>query len=79
MSNDEILSALAMGDKHECIFPDERKLTSHEHPLDPCRFRVSEIYRNVTVEVLTCPICGAVSISWRRQEDTEKVVMEDSK
>lgn len=76
MTDCEKLSCLAMGNKHECIFPDEiTPKTNTSHLLDPCQFRVSEIYRNVTVEVLTCPICGAVSISWRKQENTENIVL----
>ena len=78
MRNSDILSSLALGGKHECQFPDERSIRPHG-TLDPCQYQVSEVYRNVTVEVLTCPICGSVSISWRKQDDTEKIVVEDAK
>lgn len=38
--------------------------------LDPCRYEVTEVHRNVTVEVRRCKKCGHVDIAWFRQEDT---------
>lgn len=44
--------------------------------LDPCKYKVAEVHKNVTIEVLKCAICGHVSIGWRRQENTEDIIME---
>lgn len=44
--------------------------------LDPCQYRLTEIHKNVTVEVLRCPNCGAVSIAWLPQEDTEDIYLD---
>ena len=45
--------------------------------LDPCRYRTTEIHRNVTVLVNVCQVCGHVDLSWLRQEDTEDEFPED--
>jgi hypothetical protein len=45
--------------------------------LDPCRYKVTEIHKNVTVEVSKCTVCGAVNISWHRQDDTEDIYLEE--
>jgi hypothetical protein len=47
------------------------------HELDPCRYVLTERHINVTVEVLTCPVCGSVSIGWIPQENTEDIIMEE--
>lgn len=43
--------------------------------LDPCRYEVAEVHRNVTVEVLRCKVCGHTELSWMRQDDTESEVL----
>ena len=48
-----------------------------EHELDACCYKVKEIHRNVTVTVSECKRCGAVDISWERQDDTEDEIVED--
>ena len=35
--------------------------------LDPCIYKVIEVHRNVTVEVLRCKRCGRVELSWYRE------------
>jgi len=47
-----------------------------EHELDACCYKVKEIHRNVTVTVSECKRCGAVDISWERQDDTEDEIVE---
>ena len=47
-----------------------------EHVLEPCMFVLEQRLKNVTVEILTCPKCGHVSIGWYRQEDTEDITEE---
>ena len=47
-------------------------------PLDPCKYVLSEIHRNVTVEILECPVCGDVSIAWYRQDNTEDIIMKEN-
>ena len=43
------------------------------HELDPCIYRDIEIHKNVTVIVSKCQRCGNISISWKRQENTEDI------
>lgn len=47
------------------------------HELDPCSYKLTERHINVTVDILTCSVCGSVSIGWRRQENTEDIIMEE--
>lgn len=44
--------------------------------LDPCKYVLTEKYKNVTVEVLKCPVCGDVSIGWYKQDNTEEISLE---
>lgn len=41
----------------------------------PCRVRLKEIHRNVTVHVSQCPVCGYVDLSWYEQEDSEHEIL----
>lgn len=43
---------------------------NHE-PL-PHRFVEELKLKNVTIEILRCQLCGKVSISWHRQDNTEE-------
>lgn len=63
---------------HKCEFPEGiRILPDGRNELDPCLYEEVERWRNVTVSVLRCPICGHTEISWFRQEDTEPADMEE--
>ena len=62
---------------HKCQFPNGVEVHIGERPLSPCKFVLSEIYKNVTVEILKCPICGEVSVGWYRQDNTEDILVED--
>lgn len=42
------------------------------HPLDPCKYEVTEAYANATVIISTCARCGRTDISWLRQDNTEE-------
>lgn len=46
--------------------------------IDPCKYKLSKIYKNVTVEILECSVCGHVSVGWKRQDDTEEINMEEN-
>ena len=46
------------------------------HELSPHKYELTEKYKNVTVEVLTCKDCGDVSIAWYRQDNTEDITDE---
>lgn len=35
--------------------------------LDPCFYKVIEVHKNVTVEVLRCKRCGRIELSWYRE------------
>lgn len=41
--------------------------------LDRCVMRQEAVYKNVTVEILRCPICGKREIGWYKQPDTEEI------
>lgn len=43
----------------------------------PCQYILTEIHKNVTVEVLKCPKCGDVSIGWYKQDNTEDILREE--
>lgn len=58
---------------HKCSFPGGTSVHIGSHELDPCVYEVIEAYKNVTVEVARCKVCGCVDISWRRQDNTEEV------
>ena len=45
-------------------------------PVDPCVYEQIEAYKNVTVIVSKCIYCGAIDISWKKQEDTESIEIE---
>lgn len=44
-----------------------------ENELDPCRYEEIERYRNVTVSIRRCKVCGNIDIVWFRQDNTEEV------
>lgn len=56
-----------------CKHPGGAKITIAGHELSPCVMQDTEIYRNVTVIISKCKRCGAVEVSWMRQENTEEV------
>lgn len=47
------------------------------HELDACSYEISELYRNVTVEILKCKKCGNVSIGWYKQPNTVTLYKRD--
>ena len=46
--------------------------------LDPCKYQLVEAYKNVTVEILKCSVCGHISIGWKKQDNTEEITMEET-
>lgn len=61
----------------KCHYPEGMSIKPDGvHELDPCVYRLKEIHRNVTLEVLQCENCGSIKMFWRRQEDTEDVILE---
>lgn len=48
-----------------------------KNELDPCVYEELERYKNVTVIINRCKKCGHIEISWERQENTEKLIIED--
>lgn len=62
----------------KCQFPDGMVIKPDGvNELDPCEYEVVEAYRNVTIEVLRCRKCGHTEVSWRRQEDTEELELDE--
>lgn len=41
------------------------------HEMEPHRFSLREIHRNVTVIIMRCIDCGATEVVWEKQDDTE--------
>lgn len=41
--------------------------------LDPCMYRDTESFENVTVVISECERCGRTSIGWRRQDNTKRL------
>jgi len=54
----------------KCKVPEGISYEAAGIEIDPCRYRTTEVHHNVTVEVITCSVCGHTEISWYRQEDT---------
>lgn len=60
---------------HKCQFPNGISgVQIKGAPLDACKYELVEKYKNVTVEILRCPICGEMSIGWYRQDNTEDIL-----
>lgn len=58
----------------KCTFPNNSTVGIGNTELDPCIYEVTETYKNVTVEISKCKVCGTINISWKRQDNTEKVI-----
>lgn len=62
-----------MADK--CKFPEGMVIKPDGiHELDPCIYRVTELHRNVTVEVRQCINCGNIDLVWYPQENSEHYI-----
>lgn len=62
---------------HKCKFPDGVVIKPDGiNELDPCVYILAEEYKNVTVQVHKCAVCGAIDISWLRQDNTEEKIYE---
>ena len=68
---------IAQQNGKKCSFGEGVEVKIGGIPVDPCVYEVKEIHANVTVYVRQCTICGAVDISWERQEDTEDILEGD--
>lgn len=54
---------------HKCQFKDGVVIKPDGvHSLDPCVYEEVERIENATVIVSKCPICGAIDISWIRED-----------
>lgn len=62
---------------HKCEFPNGATVRIGNSELDPCVYETVEKYKNVTVEISKCKVCGAIDISWKRQANTEDLMSED--
>lgn len=62
----------------KCQFPHGLSIRPDgEHELDPCMYSLLEVHTNVTVKVYKCVHCGAIDISWERQDNTEDIEYDD--
>lgn len=67
-----------MEEKEKCKFPDGITIKPDgETELDPCRYRMKSIYKNVTLAVLECMDCGHIEIEWIRQPNTERITEDE--
>lgn len=63
---------------YKCQFPDGSvDVRIGDTSIDPCKYQLMESYRNVTIEILKCPVCGHISIGWKKQDNTEEIIMEE--
>ena len=46
--------------------------------LEPCRYEDIEIHKNVTVIVSRCKKCGHIDYQWKRQPNTESIIISES-
>lgn len=51
------------------------KLGDEVYEVGYCVYREKEIHKNVTVIVSECEACGNIDIAWKRQPNTEDVIM----
>lgn len=59
---------------HKCSFKDGLVIKPDGfNELDPCIYEEVESWRNVTVIVSKCKRCGAIDISWQKQENSELI------
>ena len=61
----------------KCEFPDGVSINLGGVPVSPCKYELVGKYKNVTVDILKCSVCGDVSIGWYRQDDTEDIIVDD--
>ena len=62
----------------KCQFPDGMSIRPDGvNELDPCVYETVEYYKNVDVEIVKCKNCGHVEVWWYRNENTEKINIED--
>lgn len=59
----------------KCQFPKGARVGICGVEVDPCHYELKEVHKNVTVEVWQCSECGAVDISWKKQDATESVTL----
>jgi hypothetical protein len=45
--------------------------------LDPCVYETIEYYTNVDVEIVRCKNCGNIEVLWHRNENTEKINLDE--
>lgn len=61
----------------KCQFPDGAEVRIGDIELDPCIYELTEVHKNVTVEVMKCSVCGNVTFGWRRQNNTVDIITEE--
>lgn len=62
----------------KCEFPDGIEIRPDGvNLLDPCVYETIEYYRNVDIEIVRCKNCGYTEIWWHRNENTEKVDLDE--
>ena len=61
----------------KCTWPDGMEAKIHDIPVDPCIYTDRQRLHNVDITISECKKCGAIDISWSKNEDTE-VIYEDA-
>ena len=61
----------------KCTWPDGVEAKIYNLPVDPCIYTNRQRLHNVDITISECEKCGAIDISWSKNEDTE-VIYEDA-
>ncbi len=62
----------------KCEFPDGIEIRPDGvNLLDPCVYETIEYYTNVDIEIVRCKNCGNVEVWWHRNENTEKIDLDE--
>ena len=61
----------------KCAWPDGIEAKIHDIPVDTCVYTDRQRLHNVDITISECEKCGAIDISWSKNEDTE-VIYEDA-
>lgn len=74
----DLIAELRKGQSRKCSFGHGITIKPDGiNELDPCIYEDKEIHSNVTVYVRRCQKCGNIDIAWKRQDDTEDILVGD--
>lgn len=77
---EELLGIRRADQEHKgskCTWPNDVEAKIYGVPVDPCLYTDRQRLHNVDITISECEKCGAIDISWSKNEDTE-VIYEDA-